>query len=66
MALTRQPRPGDLVSWPESAPEFRGPYKVLRVEGDLCWIKRDGEEAAPFIWRFTEGLNKLAALVTDD
>lgn len=61
--LTEQPRKGQLVEWPDSPPEFRGPYQALRVEGDLCWIKREGEEAAPFIWRFRDGLNKLAVIV---
>ena len=36
------------------------PFRVVRVEGDLCYARYgDDEEAQPFIWRFKDGFNKL-------
>ena len=33
---------------------------IVRVEGNLCWAKYDGQdEVLPFIWAFKDGLNKL-------
>lgn len=30
---------------------------VVKVEGDLCWVRYSNQEPQPFIWRFKEGLN---------
>lgn len=41
--------------------------KAIRVEGNLCWMNfNDGSEAAPFIWRFKDGLNNLHDWPTKD
>jgi len=62
--LTRKPVKGDRVRWPHW-PKDRIAV-VVRVEGNLCWIREDGsDEAHPFLWQFprTQTLNELAELV---
>lgn len=50
-----KPRVGDEIRYKG---ERQG--RVLRVEGNLCWVAYDdGSEPAPFIWRFRDGLNAL-------
>lgn len=64
--LTRQPRKGERVAWRNGA-KLYSHATVLRIEGNLCWIKPDdGGESAPFLWRFHDGsLNKLAEIVAE-
>ena len=46
---------------------YQSPYEgetgfdVIRVEGNLCWVKYDRwpNETQPFIWRHPDGLNSL-------
>lgn len=60
MALSRKPVKGDRVRWPDWKP---GRVAIVtRVEGNLCWIQ-DGDVTDPFIWRFPEGLNRLAEII---
>jgi hypothetical protein len=56
--LTEQPRPGERVVWPSG---HGG--KVLRIEGNLCWVEFDDGTRDPFIWRFKDGLNNMATIV---
>jgi hypothetical protein len=41
--------------------KYRGePFgTVVRVENNLCYFDRADGDIAPFIWRFSEGLNPL-------
>lgn len=55
--LTEQPRRGQRVTFPSG---HAG--EVLRIEDNLCWVKWDDGTSDPFIWRFRDGLNNLAAV----
>ena len=65
--LTEQPRKGQRIAW-RMGGDLRHHATVLRIEGNLCWIKPDdGSDSAPFIWRFPrdgDALNKLAEVVS--
>ena len=51
--LTSKPRKGDRVAWRLNPGEpLRGHATVLRIEGNLCWVKPDDGEPGPFIWFF--------------
>lgn len=63
VALHERPMVGELVAWRYADGTLYGHATVLRIEGNLCWIKPDDGEAAPFIWRFKDCLNTLAELV---
>ena len=63
--LTEQPHKGQRVAWIGRNGKLYAHATVLRVEGNLCWIQPDDGEAAPFIWRFKDGLNKLAEIVPE-
>lgn len=61
--LTKIPVKGERVAWRMNG-ELKYHATVLRTENNLCWIKPDdGSDMVPFIWRFKEGLNKLAEIV---
>jgi hypothetical protein len=62
--LSEQPRKGQRVAWRNNPGEpLKHHGTVLRIEGNLCWYQPDDGEAAPFIWRFKDGLNTLAEIV---
>ena len=64
--LTRQPRKGDRVAWRDGKGKLYSLCTVLRIEGNLCWIKPDdGSDSAPFIWRFPRDgtLNNQAEII---
>jgi|GEM_PF-3417679 hypothetical protein len=55
----RRPRAGHEVTYKSGSGRLIKAI-VVKVEGNLCWVKYDGkDEAQPFIWRFKEGLNTL-------
>lgn len=63
--LTEQPRKGQRVAWRMDG-TLQHHATVLRVEGNLCWIKPDdGGDSAPFIWWFPrdQAFNKLAEIL---
>lgn len=62
--LTEQPQKGQRVAWRRNG-KLTHHATVLRIEGNLCWIKPDdGSESAPFLWRFSDGtLNQLAEVI---
>lgn len=67
--LTEKPRKGQRVAWRK---EPGGPLTyhatVLRIEGNLCWIKPDdGSDSAPFIWFFPRdnAFNCLAEIIDE-
>lgn len=62
--LTRKPRKGDTVRWPDW-PVGKTATVVATPEGpdNLCWIAIGDSKPQPFIWRHPEGLNTLAELV---
>ena len=59
--LTRKPRIGDLVRWPDWA--VGRVARVSSLDANLCWISERGRASEPFIWSFRDGLNKLAEIV---
>lgn len=63
--LTEQPRIGDVIAWFNriGAQFLRG--TVISVAGNLCWLEFTDGRSAPFIWRFQDGLNKLATVVKE-
>lgn len=78
MSLQRKPRVGDRIGFGEFSGQGNGNvatvceastanFTVMRVDGNLCWIHEDGKPdepryASPFIWQFTEGLNRLVKI----
>ena len=76
MTLTRKPRVGDLVFWPDTPKVI---HTVTRIEGNLAWILHPDNypmrqyrgQTLPFIWNFPgDGtskphLNILATFVDD-
>jgi hypothetical protein len=66
MGLSRQPRKGERVAWRDRKGNLYSHATVLRIEGNLCWIKPDdGSDSAPFIWRFPRDgtLNNQAEII---
>lgn len=66
--LTEKPRKGQKVAWRNSKGELYGHATVLSIDGDLCWVKPDGRDAADtFIWFFpSDGqFNQLAEIVQE-
>jgi len=61
--LTEQPRPGQRIAWNMDG-VLRFHCVVLRVEGNLCWCEWPNGTRDPFIWRFKDGLNKIAEVVS--
>lgn len=67
--LTRKPRKGDRLRWPDWKPQRFA--VVVRCEGNLCFIDEPGRPTEPFIWRFRDGtpeeqLNQLAEIVGEE
>lgn len=60
--LTRKPVAGDRVRWPHW-PAGRVAVVVSTPQDNLCWIREGKGDAAPFIWRFRDGLNSMAEIV---
>jgi len=65
IGLTEQPRTGDVIAWFNrfGAQFLRG--TVISVAGNLCWLQFSDGRCDPFIWRFKDGLNKLATVVKE-
>ena len=65
--LTEKPRKGQRVAWWMNG-TLRHHATVLRIEGNLCWIKPDdGSDSAPFIWWFPRdnAFNCLAEIIEE-
>ena len=57
--LTRKPRKGDTIRWPNSG----SVVTVDHVDGNICHtIDADGKHDL-FIWNFRDGMNTLAQIV---
>lgn len=53
------PRSGDVITYTKRDGTTMQ-ATAMRVEGNLCWTYyHDGNDVAPFIWRFADGLNTL-------
>ena len=57
--MAHEPKPGSTGTYLVEGREPVG-FTVSSVEGNLCWAVYDTDptaKAAPFIWRFKDGLN---------
>lgn len=52
-----RPRVGQMITYRGERGTVRG--EVASVDGNLCWVRYEGKDAQPFIWRFRDGLNTL-------
>lgn len=65
MALTRKPVKGDRLRWPGWALGRVATVVTTPADDDyLCWIACDDRPVEPFLWRFRDGFNVLAEIVT--
>lgn len=65
--LSRKPKPGDRIAWPPSPYSPNGSTGVVirfdSINENLCWWQpNDQDKPSVFIWRFSDGLNKLATI----
>ena len=65
--LTEKPRKGQRIAWRNNQGQLYAHATVLRIEDNLCWIKPDDGESAPFIWWFPrDGMfNQLAEIIEE-
>lgn len=61
--LTEQPKKGDRIAWRLDG-ELKHHGTVRSLDGNLCWLDHDDGKVGPFIWRFKDGLNKLAEVTS--
>jgi hypothetical protein len=68
--LTRKPHKGDMLLFRELLPTGKvgeplpGVYEVIEAKDDgICWFTVPGKDPSCFIWRFSDGFNKLAEIV---
>ena len=60
--LIEQPKKGQRIAWRIDG-KLQNHGTVRSVDGNLCWCDFDDGTVNPFIWRFRNGLNKLAELI---